>query len=166
MGRSHRIDIGGLLAGGRQRMLVEDEVPIESFEGIDVPAPAVVRLELRHVDRMLHIEGTIDALMHGRCDACAEAVERAAHVEVAERFDPAVGSEDAPFGETNVLSGGRLDIADLAQQLVLSAMPMGLRCGDDCRGLCGICGANLNAGACSCDNGDSCGKSKMEDAAQ
>ena len=34
MSRSHKVDIGGLLAGSRQTMLLEDDVPIESFEGI------------------------------------------------------------------------------------------------------------------------------------
>ena len=78
----------------------------------------------------------------------------------------ASGGEDDPFGESNVLTGSRLDVADLAQQVVLSVLPMGLRCSDDCKGLCGTCGANRNASACSCDNGDTRGKSKMENTAQ
>ena len=38
-------------------MLVEDEVPIEAFEGIAFPDPARVRLELRYADRMLVVGG-------------------------------------------------------------------------------------------------------------
>ena len=150
MNRTHKIDIGGLLAGGRQVMDVADEVPIESFEGITFPAPAKVHLELRYVDRLLHIEGTVEADARGACDSCLEDVDRHVHVDVDERLDPHAG-EDDPFGESNVLAGSRLDVADLAQQLVLSEMPMGLRCGDGCKGLCGVCGANKNTGACSCE---------------
>ena len=157
MDRSHRIDIGGLLAGGRQVMLVDDEVPVESFEGIEFPQPARVRLELRCVDRMLTVEGTVDALAHGSCDSCLEDVDREIHVDVDERFDPLAGRDEDPFGESNVLTGDRLDVGDLAQQVVLSILPMGLRCSDACRGLCGTCGANLNAGGCSCTNGESDG---------
>jgi hypothetical protein len=65
MGRSHKVDIGGLLAGSRQTMLLEDEVPVESFEGIEFPAPAKVRLEMRYADRMLHVAGSVDALARG-----------------------------------------------------------------------------------------------------
>ena len=168
MARTHNIDISGLLGGGRQTMLLDDEVPIEPFEGISFPSPARVHLELRFVDRLLHIEGQIDAQARGACDACLEDVERDVHVEVGERLDPHVGREDDPFGEGNVLAGSRLDVADLAQQLVLSDMPMGLRCSDECKGLCGVCGANKNTGVCSCEtNGDNVGgKSKVEDAAQ
>ena len=166
MARSYKVDIAGLLAGGRQLMLVDDEVPIEPFEGVAFPEPARVHLELRCADRMLVLDGSVEARAQGPCDSCLEIVEREIHIDVDERLDPTLGREEEPFGESNVLTGSRLDVADLAQQIVLSFLPMGLRCSDGCKGLCGVCGANMNASRCSCDNGDSSGKSKMEDAAQ
>lgn len=165
MVRSHKIDIGGLLAGG-QHMLVDDEVPIEAFEGIEFPDPARVRLELAYADRMLAVAGSVDVVAAGACDSCLEHVERSVHADVDERLDPWHDREGDPFGESNVITGSRLDVADLAQQVVLSELPMGLRCSDDCKGLCDTCGANRNASLCSCDNGDTRGKSKMEDPAQ
>lgn len=165
-GRSHKIDIGGLVAGGRQVLSVTDDVPLESFEGIAFPNPARVRLEVRYVDRLLHIEGQVDVEARGECDSCLEGVVRVLHVEVDERLDPGDGREDDPFGASNVLTGDRLDIADLSQQLVLSELPMRLRCSEDCRGLCGTCGTNKNTDACSCDIGDLRGESKMENPAQ
>jgi len=134
MARSHKVDISGLLGGGRQIMLVDDEVPIEDFEGASFPDPARVHLELRYVDRLLHIVGTVDAQARGACDACLEEVDVALHADVDERLDPNSGQDD-PFGENNVLTGSRLDVADLAQQLVLSEMPMGLRCSESCQGI-------------------------------
>lgn len=153
MARSHKVDISGLLGGGRQIMLVEDEVPIEEFEGISFRSPAKVQLELRYVDRMLHIVGTVDARATGACDSCLEIVEVPVHADVDERLDPNAGRDDDPFDENNVLTGNRLDVADLAQQLVLSEMPMGLRCSENCQGLCGTCGANKNTTPCACDMG-------------
>jgi uncharacterized protein len=150
MDRSHKVDIGGLLAGSRQLMVVADEVPIEPFEGLEFPEPAHVELKLHQADRMLAVEGSVDARVHGHCDACLEDVEMRMHVDVDERLDPAHGREVDPFGESNVLTGERLDLADLAQQSVLSALPMGLRCSAECRGLCPVCGANRNTGECSC----------------
>lgn len=147
-------------------MLVDDEVPIEDFEGIGFPVPARVHLELRYVDRLLHIEGEIDARARGGCDSCLEDVERPVHVDVDERLDPNEDRDDDPFGVGNVLVGDRLDVADLAQQLVLSDFPMGFRCSEDCKGLCGTCGANKNTGECACHNGDTSGEPKVEDSAQ
>lgn len=151
MDRSHKVDVSGLLAGSRQLMMVEDEVPIEPFEGLDFPEAVRIRLALRQADRMLAVEGMVDARVHGRCDGCLEDVDLQMHVEVDERLDPSQGRDVEPFGESNVLTGERLDVADLAQQSLLSALPMGLRCSADCRGLCPRCGANRNAGECSCE---------------
>jgi len=154
MDRSHRVDISGLLAGSRQVMAVEDAVPIEPFEGIRFPEPVLVRLELHQADRMLAVEGSIDVRVRGQCDACLEDVELDVHVDVDERLDPSQGRESDPFGESNVLTGERLDVADLAQQSVVSTLPMGLRCSEDCRGLCAVCGANRNVTECTCAGGE------------
>jgi uncharacterized protein len=152
MERSHKVDISGLLAGSRQLMVVNDEVPIEPFEGLVFPEQARIELELRQADRMLVVEGTVDARVHGQCGACLEDVDIQVHVDVDERFDPAHGRDVDPFGESNVLTGDRLDVADLAQQSVLSVLPMGLRCRPECRGLCPACGANRNTSECSCQS--------------
>jgi len=152
MDRSHKVDISGLLSGSRQLMVVSDEVPIEPFEGLVFPEPVRVELELRQADRMLVVEGNVDARVHGQCDGCLEDVDMQLHVDVDERLDPAHGRDVDPFGESNVLTGDRLDVADLAQQSVLSVLPMGLRCSQDCRGLCPACGANRNTGECSCQS--------------
>jgi uncharacterized protein len=136
-------------------MAIADDVPIEPFEGISFPEPAHVALELSMVGRTLAVSGTVDARVHGSCDACLVDVDRNVAVDVEERLDPHREREAEPFGESNVLTGQRLDVADLTQQVLLVALPMGLRCKDDCLGLCGVCGADRNRGECSCDPGRS-----------
>jgi uncharacterized protein len=153
MDRSHQVDISGIVAGGRQSVAIADDVPIEPFEGVAFPKPAHVALELSLVGQTLAVTGTVDALARGSCDACLIDVERNLHVDVYERLDPNRGRDVDPFGESNVLTGQRLDVADLAQQVLLVALPMGLRCKDDCLGLCCVCGADRNRGECSCDPG-------------
>jgi uncharacterized protein len=50
------------------------------------------------------------------------------------------------------LRGEELDLADLAVEQVLLALPMRIVCDDDCAGLCPSCGANRNVeGACRCE---------------
>jgi uncharacterized protein len=154
MVQTHTVDIGGLLAGSGQRILVDDVVALEPFEGLDFPRPAMVHIEVRPADRWLEITGDVETEVHGECDACLDDVTREMRVDIDERIDPSVAREDDPFGEGNVVTGNRLDVADLVQQVLLSALPLGLRCKDDCAGMCGTCGTNLNTGGCSCPIGD------------
>jgi uncharacterized protein len=152
--RSHIVDVGALLAGSGREIAVDDEVALEPFEGFDFPRPASVHLEVRYADRLLAVRGRISVEAHGWCDRCLEEVTSPLGIDVDERLDPEAGREVDPFGESNVLTGHRLDVADLAQQLVLSILPLGVRCKEDCLGLCPICGANLNTSGCSCDDGE------------
>jgi hypothetical protein len=125
--RGHTVVIGGLLAGGRT-MEVEDEVPIESFEGISFPKPALVRLTIAYRQGWLEVAGRVDARASAACDVCLEPVEFDVGADIDERFDPFGNVETGPLSESNVLNGDRLDVGDLARQVLLSALPMGVRC--------------------------------------
>jgi uncharacterized protein len=57
-----------------------------------------------------------------------------------------------PEGQVEVayFEGDVLDIADQIRQTVLLSVPMRALCRDDCRGLCGGCGRDLNSDSCLC----------------
>ena len=150
MASSKIVDIGALLGGGRRQVDFEQPVELEPFEGWSFPRPAAVRLQIRGVDRLIEVAGTIDVEAHGDCDRCLEDVNAQMHLEVLERLEPPVTVKDDPFSESNVISGDRLDVADLTRQLVDSSAPFAVLCDMECKGLCPHCGANLNDGACDC----------------
>jgi len=146
---SYKVDVGGLLAGGRQRLVVDQQVELEPFEGVTFE-PARVHLEMHATGEVLEIAGTLDTEFHGECDRCLGEVAREMHVDVDEQLDTGPEAQKDPFGASNVLTGDRLDLKDLATQLVCSAIPLGLLCGEDCKGICPVCGENKNTGACTC----------------
>jgi uncharacterized protein len=149
MGSALVIDIGALLQAGRPISL-DDSVEIPPFGALTFPRPARIALDLRRVGRGVHIDGTIDAEATGECDACLDEAVVPIHVDVEERFDPPSGTSD-PFGDNNVLAGTDLDVGDLVRQLVTAAIPYGIRCRDNCRGLCTVCGRTKNpGGGCEC----------------
>ena len=150
MGSSLVIDVGSVLHAGRP-MSLDERVEVPPFSTLTFRQPALVRLDLRRVDRGLEIRGTLEAVVEGPCDRCLEDVVLPMAVEVEEHFDPQGGTSD-PLGENNVLSGTSLDVGDLVRQLVTSALPLILTCREDCRGLCGTCGRSKNAGGgCTCE---------------
>ena len=166
MGSSLVIDIGSVLFAGRPVSL-DERLEVPQFSTFTFPQPAHVRLDVRRVDRGLDIGGTIEALVGGPCDRCLDDVVVPMVVEVEERFDPPSGTSD-PFGENNVLNGTALDVGDLVRQLVTSALPYVLTCGETCPGLCQGCGRKMNVEeGCTCPSavkteGDH-GEPKMED---
>jgi uncharacterized protein len=75
-------------------------------------------------------------------------VQRDMHLDIDERFPTSGEAQADPLGESNVLTGDRLDVKDLTTQLVCSAVPLGLLCTPECKGICPTCGENKNTGAC------------------
>jgi uncharacterized protein len=149
MGSSLVIDIGSVLFAGRS-MSLDERLEVPPFSAFTFPQPAHARLDLRRVDRGLDVRGTIEATVAGLCDRCLDDAVVPMVVEVEERFDPPGGTSD-PFGENNVLNGTALDVGDLVRQLVTSALPYVLTCGETCQGLCQRCGRKIGvADGCTC----------------
>ena len=67
-----------------------------------------------------------------------------------------VGLSDAELteelDESNFIDGYHLDVDKLLYNEILSGWPTKVLCREDCRGLCRICGRNLNTGSCGCED--------------
>ena len=143
------VDIGSLLVTGRP-MSLDEHVDVPPFSSFCFPQKARAELDLRRVDRGVQINGLVEVEVTGECIRCLEDVATPLRVVVDERFDPPDGASD-PFAENNVLNGTNFDVGDLVRQVVTSALPFGLVCNEECRGLCVTCGRSKNPGGdCDC----------------
>ena len=85
------------------------------------------------------VRGRIECQKTFVCDRClAQATENQIH-EFAEEFDKSAAVDDL------------IDVTELLRDELLAGQPMKNLCKDDCKGLCPVCGANLNDGECGCD---------------
>ncbi len=58
--------------------------------------------------------------------------------------------EDNDSEEYVIAPAGILDVEEAARTLFFLSLPARVLCNDDCRGLCPVCGTDLNVSACSC----------------
>lgn len=56
--------------------------------------------------------------------------------------------EDA---ESEPFDGKRIDMDPIVREQLLLALPASMLCKEDCRGLCTVCGQNLNEKECGCE---------------
>lgn len=83
------------------------------------------------------------------CDRCLEEVLFPVRLDVFEEIDfdhLDSAKEPVSFVEDKVL-----DVDILVFDEVVPALPSKLICKDDCKGLCPVCGTNLNKKECGCD---------------
>lgn len=105
------------------------------------------------------VTGHIRAQVPLACGRCLEPYSVTVAPDVDARFVPARGTrgEERELGaddlETDVYSNGEIDLSALLETETTLALPMKPLCGDDCRGLCPVCGGNRNAKDCRCEVG-------------
>ena len=87
------------------------------------------------------------------CDRCLEDVKREFELNCVKHVD--VGLSDAELteelDESNFIDGYHLDVDKLLYGEILSDWPVKVLCREDCKGLCKVCGQNLNTGSCNCE---------------
>jgi uncharacterized protein len=79
--------------------------------------------------------------LHGPCQRCLEDADAQVAVDAREIEQPASGDENlsSPY-----VDGETLNLRAWARDALALALPTQIACGEECRGLCAICGANLN----------------------
>jgi uncharacterized protein len=137
------VDKLGLSSGEGRRF--ELDVPVGAFEfggqRYELPGEVVdARLNVDHTTAGYSMRLRFDAELAGPCMRCLEDAGRAVHVDAREIDQPG-GGEDlrSPY-----LEEGRLELAAWARDALALALPTQIVCREDCRGLCSVCGANLN----------------------
>ena len=106
------------------------------------------------------VEGKLELTLTIPCDRCLQSVNvplsvAFTHQVLSPDIEDAASKEisnDASFDdEQNFVSGYELDTDALINNEILINMPVKVLCREDCKGICPVCGHNLNEGECGCD---------------
>ena len=100
------------------------------------------------------IEGNASITVAMQCDRCLQDVDHTFDLTFCEEvFSPDKASEaGVDDEENNFMDGFNLDTDVLVENEILLNWPMKILCKEDCKGICKVCGKNLNDGDCGCDD--------------
>ena len=144
-----------------QHKTVEETVPLSMdmirMKSGDYPViksePVHVRVEyVKGKELLIYADTKLETLIP--CDRCLEDVRHEFVLNVTKHVD--VGLSDAELteelDESNFIDGYHLDVDKLLFNEILSVWPTKVLCREDCKGLCKVCGRNLNTGSCDCED--------------
>lgn len=105
-------------------------------------------------NKRLTISGSCDVVVIIPCDRCLEDVEVKIPLDFHKKIsvDPAHADQSDELDETNFIDGYNLDVEQLFCNELLVGWPTKILCRDDCKGICSVCGQNLNEGTCDCED--------------
>ncbi len=152
-----KINISSVLKNEGGRLSVNKELPVGVLlylgNSFDFEKPLLLKAEIRNIGGALELKGSLRGEYKTLCDRCAAPVSGVLETEIDENLDFDGDGETGIDGECFSLSGNILDISGLIDALIWSNLPMKVLCREDCKGLCGVCGCNLNETVCNCDAG-------------
>lgn len=145
------IDISQLF--GKKGMTMPLSVSETINETLDYPdvvefvEPVKVEGILTNVDETLVLEAKGQTLLSIPCSRCLTPVKVEVQFVLNEKFRHAGEINE----ETETFSGDTIDLTDMVKRSIVINIPMKVLCTDNCKGLCPVCGQDLNEKECGCD---------------
>jgi uncharacterized protein len=128
-----------------------------SFDkGIELEGPMKLELTLtKDKDTSVVLEGRMDGQVRVTCSRCLEEYVTPVQVGFAVIFkDKSAMTDDDRDSEVYEYENNELDLYPYLRETMILEFPVKPVCSDDCKGLCPVCGKNLNNEACSCEKKD------------
>ncbi len=116
--------------------------------GLSLDNPARVTGKVYNAAGVVHLSAKAEAVVLALCDRCAADVRLPMNVPVNHVLVTSLNDEDND--ELILLESMRFDLDAMVREDFILALPSKILCRNDCRGLCGVCGANLNETQCGC----------------
>ncbi|MCI9188679.1 MAG: DUF177 domain-containing protein [Lachnospiraceae bacterium] len=137
-------------------MQISRELPLEMtcFESrmgsFPIIASSPVSLRIRNAGAgKAKLDGGLKLTLQAGCDRCLTEVPVALDLQ----FDRTVvsGTEDVDADELGLTEDCQLDVETFVHNEILVNWPGKILCREDCRGICPVCGQDLNERECGCD---------------
>ncbi len=139
----------------------EETFPPEAFgpdqDDFRLVAPVTLAFDIFKDKATFRLAGTVRTVLELPCSRCLEPFTIPVDASFDLRYQP--HAENSGEGEREIeeddlttafYENDRIDLGQLMREQFYLALPMKPLCGDECRGLCPVCGTNLNKAACTC----------------
>ncbi len=146
--------------GAIKKYDLEEHVWQHLTEDAELIGPLSGHVQLMRTQNGILVTGTLRTRVALTCSRCLEPAYYDLAIEVEEEFFPTVEVYTGATVDWQRYTDDEallidaqhiLDMSEVVRQDLIVALPMQPLCDETCKGLCPICGQNLNEGVCSCE---------------
>lgn len=129
-------------------------------EAFHVNAKNEFQVVIRHIRKeIVSVNLDVSVVVKRQCSRCLDTVSREYDLHISRDIDvvqkKAIDSNYeesmAEADEISYIEDCNLDVDMLILDELYTILPMTVLCKEDCKGICKVCGTNLNKSACNCD---------------
>ena len=150
------LDISKLLASDGSSLDILCDVAFDEPEldgqNISFTSPMHLEGNIKNINGLLYMVLNGTASYVYQCSRCLEPVDSKLDFNIKEVFSKTELENEND--DVIILSSNEIDLKEIAEQSFFCALPIAGLCKETCRGLCPICGCNLNIEDFDCENDD------------
>ena len=98
----------------------------------------------------ISIQGSAKGVAHASCARCLRRIEQPVQAQFEAEYAHHPDPEDP---DQYSYDASELDLTDAVRDSLVLELPIRFLCKEDCKGLCPVCGTDLNTGTCTCREG-------------
>ncbi len=123
---------------------------LSEVRGYTFAAPVAVSGEVYNRAGIVTLKYTVSCTLDVVCDRCLTELKRDYSYDFSHTVVPSLQSEGDIYDTYLVAQHDSIDMNETAISDLLLMLPTKMLCREDCKGLCDICGCNLNERTCNC----------------
>lgn len=124
---------------------------LSGIHGYSFASPVNVNGTIFNRAGVVYLEYSVSFKLSFTCDRCLKEFEREYTFDFSHIVVPSVSGDN---DEYIVADSESIEINDIAFTDLLLQLPSKILCKDDCKGLCMVCGCDLNESVCNCFNSE------------
>lgn len=123
------------------------ENELSDIHGYNFSAPIKLNGRLFNRAGVVYLEYSVDFSLKTFCDRCLKETEKVYHYDFEHIVVPSVSKDN---DEYIVAEGESIEMNEIAVTDLLLQLPTKYLCDENCKGLCMVCGCDLNESECDC----------------
>src|SRR5262245_52713306 len=141
-----------------ERVYQSEQVGREG-DGFKLVAPLSLAFDVYKTNDRFRLVGKVETTVELECSRCLETLRKTIETNFDLRYQPHslnTGEGEREVEEDDLTTAfyenDTIDLGQLMLEQLYLALPMKPLCTADCKGLCAVCGANLNTASCGCSS--------------
>ena len=147
-----QLDLKKLFEGAERLLNFEYELDlcdIEQWGEKPFKSPVAIKGKVVNRAGIVTLEYIADVAYSTKCGRCLDLIQESVHMEFTHTVVRQLNQESDD--DYVVVESGVLDMDELATDDISLELPIRVLCSEDCKGLCPVCGVNLNKTTCDCE---------------
>lgn len=138
--------------GGKLPLDISLQIEPKREDVFSFSAPVHISGEAVNIGNSIMLSLHVDTMLRLLCDRCGAEVEQKLEFDCEERMEKGAPEQNGECDPDIIyFSGYTVDIEEIVYRNIYMNLPSKVLCQEDCKGLCPVCGHDLNESACECD---------------